>query len=428
MAAGMDAQRVRQDVSGKGGGTKLFRKQAARTASYRLFGSVTVIVPPSGYAALLVGVLAMSLLGFAAWYVEIPQRSRAIGVLMPPGGFLNVVAGATGRASSINATEGQVVDTGDVLLSINTDQEPFANSQLQSLRAEIALLVEARNRQLMIDDNQLLALDERLESLYLQLAATKTEQQLHTDELGLLKRRLERREGLASNGSISVDALERERAVLLQARGRGEAINHTVLEYEHAVASTVRTRAEAVKAAERAAILHELELRRLQRQIEEHEHLISQQVRATGPGVIARINVREGVAIKVGEIVARIYRPSEGLEAWLYLSSAEAGFVQVGQTVQLRLDAYPHQQFGTSSAIVTSVSSIAIVPADIDIPLALSGPVFEVRATLNELYVEAFNENWPLAPGISFEADLVQRRYKLYEWLLRATKSRGNRA
>ena len=424
----MDAHRVRQDVSDKSGGTMLFRKRAAKSASYRLFGSVTVIVPPSGYAALLIGMLALSLLGFAAWYVEIPQRARAVGVLMPPGGFLNVVAGATGRVTNITVTEGQVVDAGDVLLSINTNQETFAVSQLQSLRAEIALLAEARQRQLMIDDSQLLALDERLESVNLQLAATNTEHQLHRDEVELLQRRLERREGLASKGSISVDALEQERAVLLQARARGEAIQHAVLDYKHAIASNLRTRSEAVKAAERAAILHELEFRRLQRQIDEHEHLISQQVRATGAGVVARINVREGVAVNAGETVARIYRPREGLEAWLYLSSAEAGFVQAGQTVHLRLDAYPYQQFGTSSATVTSVSSIAIIPADVNIPLALSGPVFEVRATLNETHIKAFNEIWPLAPGISFEADLVQRRYKLYEWLLRATRSRGSRA
>ena len=406
----------------------LFRKRAARPASYRLFGAVTVSVPPSGYAALLIGMLAISLLGFATWYVEIPQRTRAIGVLMPPGGFLDVVAGTTGRATNITVTEGQVVDTGDVLLSINTGQELFAVTQLHSLRAEIALSLEARQRQLMIDDSQLLALDERLESVNLQLAATNTEHQLHRDEVELLQRRLERREGLASKGSISVDVLEQERAVLLQARARGEVIQHAVLEYKHAIASNLRTRAEAVTAGERAAILHELEFRRLQRQIDEHEHLISQQVNATGTGVVARINVREGVAVNAGETVVRIYRPREGLEAWLYLSSAEAGFVQAGQTVHLRLDAYPYQQFGTSSAIVTSVSSIAIVPADVNIPLALSGPVFEVRATLNETHVKAFNEIWPLAPGISFEADLVQRRYKLYEWLLRATRSRGSRA
>ena len=92
----------------------------------------------------------------------------------------------------------------------------------------------------------------------------------------------------------------------------------------------------------------------------------------------------------------------------------------MGQVVQLRLDAYPYQLFGTSTAVVTSISSTAIVPMEIRVPLALTGPVFEVRARLDDTHIKAFNAVWSLAPGPSFQADLVQRRYRLYEWLLRA--------
>ena len=81
------------------------------------------------------------------------------------------------------------------------------------------------------------------------------------------------------------------------------------------------------------------------------------------------------------------------------------------------------EQFGTSSAVVISVSSVAIVPREVRVPLALSGPVFEVRAKLSQSHVQAFNANWSLVPGTSFQADLVQRRYRLYEWLLRAVGS-----
>lgn len=42
---------------------------------------------------------ALLALCFVAWYVEIPQRARAVGVLMPPGGFLDVVASHIGGAA-----------------------------------------------------------------------------------------------------------------------------------------------------------------------------------------------------------------------------------------------------------------------------------------------------------------------------------------
>ena len=87
---------MRQDVSDKTGTTALFRSKATQSASYRLFGSVTVIVPPSGFVALGIALLALLTLGFVAWYVEIPQRARAVGVLMPPVGLLDIVASAPG--------------------------------------------------------------------------------------------------------------------------------------------------------------------------------------------------------------------------------------------------------------------------------------------------------------------------------------------
>jgi len=410
---------MRQEVANKTGVTTLFRRSAVQSASHRLFGSVSVIVPPSALVALAVGVLAMLLLGFVAWYVEIPQRARAVGVLMPPDGLLDIVASAPGRVTKINVREGQLINAGDLLLNITTNQEQLARLQLPSLRAEIALLGEAHARQVAIDSSHLLALGERQDSITKRLAVAKTEYELQQDQVELFERRLARRRGLASKGGISVDALDQEQTLLLQARARSATIRRSMLDYEQDVAAILRARAEAGDAAGRQAILHDLEQRRLQRQVVEHEHLISQDIRASEAGVVARVNVRPGSAVIAGQALLKVYRPHQELEAWLYLPSAKAGFLQKGQVVQLRLDAYPYQLFGTSTAVVTSISSVAIEPREISVPLALTGPVFEVRARLNETHIKAFNATWPLAPGTSFQADLVQRRYRLFEWLLR---------
>jgi len=421
---------MRQDVTKKVRVSTLFRESAIRSASYRLFGSVTVIVPPSALVALTIAVLSMLLLGFVAWYVEIPQRARAVGVLMPPDGMLDVVASGPGRVANIGVSEGQVIKAGDLLLNITSDQEQLAILQLQSFQAEIALLGEAYARQVAIDSSRVLALDERLDSISKRLAVAKTEYKLQQDQVALFQRRLTRRQGLARTGNLSVDALDQERTSLLQAESRSAAIGHSMLEYEQDAAAILRARAEAVNEAEREKILHDLEQRRLQRQVDKHEHLVSQEIRASEDGVVARVNVQPGAAVMAGQILVKVYQQSQGLEAWLYLSSAKAGFLQKGQVVQLRLHAYPYQLFGTSTAVVTSVSSVAIVPGEVNVPLALSGPVFEVRAKLNETNIEAFNAIWPLAPGISLQADLVQRRYRLYQWLLRviATGSGDQRA
>jgi len=411
---------MRQDVSKRVRGNALFRSAAVRAAGDRLFGSVCVTTPPSGIVTLLLGLAALLVLGFAAWYVEIPQRARAVGVLMPPGGFLDVVADAPGRIASIAVTEGQSVLAGDTVVKVTSEQANLVLLQLQSLREEIGLLNAANAHQAALDDSRKQALAEQTAALEAQLDAARGEYKLQQQQVGLLERRLQRRQGLASAGIVSSDTLDREQSLLLQARASGAALRRAIIEIELQAAGTRYSRAEAAAEAERRQTLHELEQKRLQRQVAEHDYLLAREISAPEPAIVARVIARAGGTVRAGDPLVRLYRRNQGLEAWLYLASSKAAFLRAGQSVQLRLDAYPYQLFGTSSAIITSVSEIAIVPREVAAPLLLDGPVFEVRATLQQNHVAAFNAIWRLAPGTSFQADLIQRRYRLYEWLLRA--------
>lgn len=391
-----------------------------RSATERIFGAVTVIVPPSGMLALSVAALALLLLGFVAWFVEIPQRARAIGVLMPPDGFQDIVASAPGRVAAIHVVEGQAVGRGDLLLNITSDAQPLASRQLQILHAEIALFEEAHARQRAIERNGLLTLDEELVSLGRRLTVAQEEYRLQQQQVRLLERRLKRRLELAGSGSVSADMLDQERGLLLEARTRLAAMRHAILGLEQTIAAGKRERGEAEAESARRELLHDRERQRLERDRVAQEYLVERAIRASQAGIVARVNVRTGATANAGEVLLKIYRPYRELEAWLYVSSAESGFVEPGQVVRLRFDAYPHQLFGTAEATVTSVSRVAVVPRELRIPLALSGPVFEIRAALDAAHVKAFDTSWPLAPGTSFQADIVQRRYRLYQWVLRS--------
>ena len=103
-----------------------------------------------------------------------------------------------------------------------------------------------------------------------------------------------------------------------------------------------------------------------------------------------------------------------------YLQIRLAGMIAVGQRVELQFQAYPHQFFGTRSAVVTAISTIVLPPDQVDTDLPLKGPVFVVRARLGHARIQAGSRSWPLPPGTSFQADLVRARWPLYRWLLRS--------
>ena len=411
---------MRQDVLEKTGDIALFRKQAVRSASRRIFGPVTVVVPPSGVLALSIATIALALLGMVACCVEIPQRARAVGVLMPPDGLREVLANAPGRVATIRVREGQVVEQGDVLLSIKSNDDGLASKNLQALRKELALLNEAHARQRAIDRNRLLTLDEQLASIDRRIALAKEEYELQSEQVRLLERRTIRRRELADEGSLSNDALDQQQIASLQAKARLLAMRHSVHEHQQRMTTIRRERQKASDESAQRELMHALEQERLGREIVTQEFRTDRQIRANDIGVIARVSVQPGSMVKAGDTLLKTFQPYTQLEAWLYLSSARTGHLENGQVVQLRFDAYPHQLFGTTDAVVTSVSKIAVVPWELKTPLALNGPVFEIRAKLAKSHIKAFETNWPMIPGTSFQADIVQRRYKLYEWLLRS--------
>jgi membrane fusion protein len=122
-----------------------------------------------------------------------------------------------------------------------------------------------------------------------------------------------------------------------------------------------------------------------------------------------------------------VARPPAGadLHAHLYAPTRKAGFVRTGQTVWLRLDAYPYQKYGMARGVVAHVSDAPLAPQDLPSgqggPLqaaAQSGePLLRITVHLAKQHVLADGRRWPLRPSTTLEADVLQERRAVWEWL-----------
>lgn len=413
--------------------TPLFRNAALKSQREPLHGAVTVVMPPGAWVAAIVSTLAVLLLGFSAWLVEVPQRAHAVGVLMPPDGFVRIVAAHAGRITDLQVTEGQQVSAGQVLLGLTADgnsagPDAVVAARHRSLIRELSLRrdierQEQRARVLRAQD-----IDTRIKHINAQLAHSRNEIELLEARNTLLTRRLEGLQLLVARGNASDMQLDQEQLSLLQSQAAVAALNGQAerIEQERSELRQLREDLddEAVLRTTEHAILRE----QLQRQLSEVAALVGTDLRAPRESVVARIMVRAGQAVQSGQTLVTLYRGAPDLEAWLYLPSASAGALHEGQAVELRFDAYPHQIFGTQSAVVSSISAIPLLPAEVDVPLALAGPVFEVRAALSKQAITASGRTWTLPAGTAVRADLVQQRYRLYEWFLRLRRDRPDAA
>ena len=411
----------------------LFREQALAAKHRRWFGPASVAMPPSALFAVTMACAVITLLVTAAAMIEIPDRVRVRGVLLPPEGLLKVRAPRSGRIERLPVANGDEVSPGDVILRLSGSErapgrEPEVATRLASLERELQALDDAVERQAELAVAMEGLNQHRLRLTAKRIEAALAEARTRDEQAVIAARRADRVAQLAAVKAIAADAEADTKAVVLSSRAARQSAEQRTLALED---ERLRIRQQiAVDRDALAALRRESGVRReiIVRQIAAVELQSTLEVAAPAGGIVAGITVREGEFVAAGEVVMTLHAPGSRPEARLFLSPDNAGMIAVGQHVELRLNAYPHQLFGTQSAVITAISSVALPPKEAHADVPLQGPVFVIRARLRHTAVRAGHRSWPLAPGTTFEADVVRGRWPLYRWLLRSVSSDSARA
>jgi len=139
-------------------------------------------------------------------------------------------------------------------------------------------------------------------------------------------------------------------------------------------------------------------------------------VRAPLAGLVANRLIEPGQAVQTGQPLLSLLPKGSRLQAQLLVPSAAVGFIEPGDKVLLRYQAYPYQKFGHHGGKVIRVSRSAIAPAGGDAQGA--EPYYRVLVDLDEQSITAYGQQEPLRPGMRLDADILGERRKLYEWVL----------
>jgi len=347
---------------------------------------------------------------------------------MPSGGVLDVASSVQGRVSDIAVSEGEVVVHGQLLLTVSSDRgsagiPSLASSQLQSLQNELDIMRQDKSaneklQQSIIDEANL-----KLVTVSRRLTLANRELEVVSDRVALSASRVHRQESLEELGVVSLDKIEQSRVEHLSAKHdqllAKRAIVELDLEKQQLVATGTRAQIERVINNLAADSQHE----RLHRLIIEKSVEQSQHVLSPKSGKVVRLGVRAGDVIGAGHSLLSIAGERAKTEAWVDVSAQEAGTLRAGQEIELRLEAYPHQLFGTVTAAISSVTRLAVLPRDVRAPIAVVGPVFEIRARISRQFESRLEVGSLPGIGAPFTADIIRHRYRLYEWLLRSRAS-----
>jgi membrane fusion protein len=163
----------------------------------------------------------------------------------------------------------------------------------------------------------------------------------------------------------------------------------------------------------------EREMATLQQDIVGAEAARTVVVTAPQDGVVTAIAAERGQTVGLQPLATLLPRDSP-LEAHLFAPSRAVGFVEPGQKVRVRYAAYPFQKFGQYDGEVVQVSRTALAPAELPPQLALPAhaeALYRITVRLALPHVMAYGRAQSLTAGMQLEADVMQERRRLIEWV-----------
>lgn len=406
----------------------LFRAAALGAHKTKWLGEI-VLIRPLSYRILTAVAAGMALVVLMfMFFGTYTKRSTVAGQLLPDSGLVKVYVPQVGVVQEKRTYEGQVVKKGDVLYVLSSERH---SGMLGSIQATISQEVTARRESLQgeIEKTRRLQQEERdasvkrIDGLESEIRKLDTLIEGQRSRVSLSKETVARYQGLLDQDYISKEQLQQKQEDLLDQTSRLQSMERERI----GVARELGLRRNEL---EGLTFKHQNQLAQLERGVSSVDQELAEseakrQIYITAPesGTVTAVVAEVGQAVDGSRPLASIVPVGAKLQAQLYAPSRAVGFVRVGDPVLLRYQAYPYQKFGHAKGRVIRVSKTALPANEIS---SLGGgqgqqqsePVYRITVDLDHQTVLAYGKQQPLQAGMLLDADVMQDRRRLYEWVL----------
>lgn len=402
--------------------TKLFRQQAIDAQREKLLGEVSLArtVPMWGYTVLAVA-CAVGLVAFSIWG-EYSRRERVDGFLALDSGAARLLAPQAGTIAEILAKEGEDVQAGQPLIRLSFDRgtaSGVTSGELvqREISERIVGLEREKQQVRLLGTQQTESLRRKIDDLQRELAQSDLEIKAQQTRLASSRNEYQRAEDLFKDKFYSESKLIEFRNNVLDQQVKLEGLRRQRSTVERELSST---RAELPMVETKVGSQIDL----VKRQMSELQQGSVQEtakrenvLRAPIAGVFTNIATTSGEAVADEAPLAIVVPKGSGLHAQLLVPTRAIGFVQPGQEVVLRYDAFPFQRFGQYKGTVERVSRTVWSAGEKVGPMTVREPVYRVDVKLDSQNVATGTQQLALRPGMSVNADILQEKRKVWEWV-----------
>ena len=167
------------------------------------------------------------------------------------------------------------------------------------------------------------------------------------------------------------------------------------------------------------------ELSKFQQELAKQQHKNAlQELKAPHAGVVKDVATHTiGTVVAPGTILLSLVPMDEPLMAEVMVKNDDVGFVRQGQTVKLKLAAYPFQKYGMVEGKVTHIGADASdAPPNNGGQSALPLTSYKAIVTLDRQQLDAQGQRFTLTPGMQVVAEIHQGERTVLEYLVSQIK------
>ena len=403
----------------------LFRQEAIDHSTDKLGGDV-LLIPKVSYVLLTLFLVAWVGL-MIAWLVssQYSRKETVMGWVEPNAGIVKVYSPTSdGVFEEIFISEGEHVRAGQRLALMRNSKDLAGAGELSELIEDELIqqrLLLTQQKERTINDypvalqnvrDQLASTNDELREMRKQMVNLQQQESLIATETNKLKTLLDKQ-------LISQTEFNKSNKELLLAQG-GVASLSRELERQSGVVKDIENKVMLFptthknKLAELDSRLNELNQRSLQ--VSAEGQVV---IKAPVSGVVDSIQGAVGQRASRTTPILSLMPHSTQFKVTLLVPIKSVGFIEVGQLLDVRYDAFPYQKFGTYKATVTKVSAHVLLPNEIlSLPADIKEAVYKVEAKLEENTVLAYGKEVQLRSGMTLAADVYLGERSLVEWLL----------
>lgn len=399
----------------------LFRQEVFDAKNKQQIASI-VLAPsiPFSVIALVAILSGLTILAFL-YYGSYTRRITIQGELLPAAGLIRVVSPQNGLVQKKQVDEGQHVNKGDVLYVLTSDRVGLSSKGLQleisaQITARKASLQEevARNNSAKV--SELAALSQRI--MFLKDAAQTIQSQIdqQRQRVALARTSYDRFRKLADQDFVTSERVMQKEIELTEQNSRLQGMQRDLLNNQTEQSSAQRERNEIKTRYANLNAQLQRSISSTQQESKEVEARREAVITAPQSGTATLVKAEVGQTVDAATHLVSLVPDNAVFEARLYAPSNAIGFIKKGSQVLLRYQAYPYQKFGLYDGEVMSVSSATSTNAEF--ATNSNEPVYTVTVSPKYQYVNVYDEQRPLHAGLKVEADVLQEKRKLYEWML----------